>query len=785
MSDEYYRIYQPDEEQADIITDTPLLYSVPGAGVAVFERLTMYNARFVSYRHRGYSERFNMHTLGDLDLASRDKYPDYTLYNTLRAGSLHSYASLYSATEVGAVNSYSMYANDAIPGLRVAARYTDRRYRGGVDVSYAGGSKGWSYALRAQRQWGRDAFIDGVFTDAGAVSLAVERRFRAGGILSIIAIAAPSQRGGKTWSTMEAYRLAGNNYYNPSWGYYRGEVRNSKVYNDFTPLAAASYEFGSKDRTRYRVTAGFRTGERSRSGLSWFNAHNPAPDYYTGMPSYFSDDEKASYVEELWRSDPAYRQLDWETMCEANLFSDTSAVFVLDERVERLNDIRLAFTASSVRKSGWKVDWGVNGGHRRSNFFKRVKDMLGGSYILNVDQYLIGDEYYGDSYRNNVRAANMTVREGERFGYDYDIITSNAGLSGRADYSEGRWSVAVEAKLDSRSLYRSGRYEKENFPGNLSYGRYEDYYFATYKLAAHGRYSISPRHHVSARAFVSEYEPEWENVYLNPESHNLGMQVVNGRIAGGELRYEGFPLSFLGVELSAYYTQRSREMEINRYYDDIYQKYCVMAFSGISVRHMGVEAGLRADVTPRLRLSAAAAFAESVYSGDPDVAVLADASAAVLLSGAKSRLAGLAVSSTPQILLAASVRYSNLGWSGEVTCTYADRRYVEADPSRRTDRMLTLASSPEERRQFMEQERLPAACSVNIRVTKSLNLFGHNLFMSLAVNNILGRSDIYGGYEQMRIRKHGSDITRTYSPFASRYAYSYPRSFHVMVSYSF
>lgn len=793
--EEYGYAVSFEDDFRDPISDTTLLFAPLGSGISIYDDLSRYNLNFAAYRRRGYPERFSSYRLGGLDISADEKYPDYGFYSVLREGAVLNSESGGLVAALGRHTAFGIDASDAVAGHTLGLNYSDRRYRAGIRLSSAGPvGNGWHYYAKFQRRWGRDAFISGVFTDAALFSAAAEKRFKDGTGLSLFVVAAPSQRGGRTWATEEAYELTGDNYYNPSWGTYGGRERNLKVYYDFTPAVVAAYTFRPSGGSRYRLTAGWRFGERRRGGLTWYDARNPSPDYYMNMPGWFPDSGTAAEVERAWR-DGETGQLDWMEMYEANLMSGGPATYVSDERVERLSRLQAALYATTTINPRTKAEWGVRVKYRSSNYFKRAKDLLGAEYLLDVDQYLIDDQYYGDKYHNDMRNPDRIVRRGDRFGYDYDIVKPEAELYGALYRAEGRWSLSVGGELGFGTLYRTGNYEKETFPGRDSYGSSERLGFTTYSLSGSARYSLSASHHAELRLTAGEYEPEWNNVFLAPESHNHTAEFRNASVAGAEIRYACTLWGTVGVEFAAYYTQASGETEIVRYYDDLYAEYAadnysgysIMTMTGIGRRSRGLEAGISADITPRLRLRVAGSLNSYTYSSDPDVSVVADVNLQPRLTDAKSYMTGYISSASPQDAAAASLRYSTFSrWRFELTWAYAGRRYVSASPVRRTSRIVALASSPEARNEFRMQERLPDASVLNLYVSKSFNLHGNNLFLSLSVNNLLNRTDIiYGGYEQARIFKQGTGVNRTFSPFPSRYSYYYPRTLYASMSYNF
>lgn len=792
MSDEYELEYASEESFRTIVSDTGLLLAPLGSGETVFGRMARYNFNFVSYRDRGMDGRLEGHFLGNLDFSTAmAKYPDYALYSTMRfmAPSSSSYrtAEEWAVGGVG-VTQYGLRPTYAREERSLRLSYSEQRYRANARLSYVGPlGKGWYAMLKGQYRTGRDRFIDGVFTEGYWLSAGLEKEFTGAGSLSFVWMRGASERGLRAWTVQETFDLIRDNLYNPLWGRFDGKQRNSRVRRDVDDVFAIDYSFG-KYKTRFSVSLSYRTGERARSGLAWWNAANPMPDYYRNLPSYYADPAVSSVIGSGW-ADGAISQVDWENMWNVNTHSteEGRAVYIADERVERIGNTQAAISGDTRLGSYDRVVYGLRGGMDRSNFFRRAKDMLGAQYIYDYDQYLFGDMYSGE-YRNDLQRPDREVREGDRFGYDYDIrrrwTTAFAGYR----YSRSRWGFYAGTDVTFSSLYREGYNEKETYPGPQSLGRSERFGFTAYNAKLSARYSPKQSHHIAVTVFAAEKEPAAENIFLAPASHNLtAAEPLNMFLWGGELKYSGQISHAVGIDVAAYYNHSSDETEIYRHYDDLAAAYVLMPLSGIEKRFMGVELGLSADITSRLRLTAGAAFNSYEYAADAIADIYTDLDLTPIVEGAVSRLKGYVCSQSPQTVFSASLRYSvPYTWSFEASFACAAGRYVSIDPSRRIARVAEVASSPEAWREFTEQEMLPAAWVVNLYVSRRFRLLGMDMFASVAVNNLLGRKDmIYSGYEQMRLRQDGSGVNATWSPFPSKYAYAYPRSLYATLIINF
>lgn len=781
--------YDPFEDDfREIIVDTTLFYSPLGDGVSIFGSMARYGLGFVSYSPRGFDERFQRAYLAGLELSGGiGRYPDYNMYTALGALSPQE-SRTYGAYLSGAYSPlstdvYDMRASYAPQGISATYTFSQRRYRNGMRFRTAGNAgRGWAYSLAARGRWGEDSFVEGVFTDAFMASAAVEKMFDNGASLSFFAMAAPQQRGQKGWVEQEACDLTGNNWYNPYWGPFEGRVRNTRVRYDTALLAAACFGMYDAAGNYYSVTAGYRGGSRGRSGLAWFDAPNPMPDYYANMPGHNAEPNMVEGLTDAWlNGGTAVSQYDWEEMYTANLLSDDgAALYVADRHMEAPDNFQLSFNVAGAERDGFGFDYGVRLRSDNSSFYREVYDLLGAEYAVNRDPFTGAD--------SNVRDAGRLVGEGERYDYDYHIRQHSVSAYCAGHYRHGQLGVSFGAEVAGLWLLREGHYEKETLQGKASYGPSETCAFTPYNVFLACRYGFTARHRISLELYTGEYAPDYEDVFLSPDYSNAvfaGSRTET--IWGAGLDYR-LPLShFAEFQLSGYAMRTSDGTRISHYYDDVYGKYCDLVLSGIGTVDWGVEAGARIHLTERLELLAAVSVGGNTYCGDPRVDIFEDASGEVLMSDSRTRLDGYVHTTSPQTAVTAALNYTTRSrWSFTAEWMYAGRRYVTVNPLRRTERIVSLFASPEERAACVGQERLPDAWVVNIGVTKGFSLFGTYVFASLSVDNLLDRRDIlYGGYEQMRLDKYTVDGKRTYSPFPSRYSYAYPRTLLVSLTVSF
>lgn len=806
-TDDYEETYRPMAYDPEIVLDNSLFNISLRAEQDVFSRLSNFNFSVVRYRRRGYEAQDERYFLNGIDLG--DGISGRPYYNVV------------SALQRVKANRYAVFGIDPVynpgaPGRRVDTEIRPSKLPKGGAVAWAATDRNYLFATKANAtgdfysaslgyRWGRDVHVGGVFSQETVAALSLEKQFGAKSTLgahrkhtlSLFALAAPSVRGLRSAATEECFSLSEDELYNPSWGEWEdGRQRNSRVRRSFQPLVNLLYS--GELSAKYTLTASVAClfGESSQSALTWFDAQNPYPDYYRKLPSWFADEpsyyENESTKEQLkalWKSaDPRVTGIDWQEMARQNLETDGKSIYMLEDRVERTNNYQFAASVEGSPGARVRVVYDLRARWDATEYFKRAKDLLGGEYVSNVDQYLIDDLYYGDKIENDVAHRGRRVYKGDKFGYDYTIRRTELGAGVRIGYNPGKFRLASSLGIGTVSLGRTGYYEKEMFEGERSLGRSRTLDFPVYDLSASAEYAFSPLHAVSASFASSRRAPLFRSVFVNPNYRN---DLIDNPQAVSAMSFEAnWHSTWRTVKLlvAGYYTATAGESEMRSYYDDVAALFCDINLRGISKLYYGIEVSGEVLLTPRLTLSAAFAAGSHTYDSNPVAAISGNADGAPKASGQTAYLKGYALGGSPQTVASGELSYRGArGWIANLSVNYMADNYIFINPVRRMNRIGLLASSPEVFAQLTTQERFPEAFVLNISGVKFFTLRdNHRLSVFASVNNLLDTRGIrYSGYEQMRLRRSGSGINATYVPFDSKYTNAYGRTVYCSVTYSF
>ncbi len=782
--DEYYPYAGREERRELLTTDSTLFYRAIQTARDLYGAASDFALPRVAQRRRGLPYDEELARLGQTEVS-------YRYFPTLRllGAEEHIFPGATPAeTELGGAGGTREFRfPDGEPLLPYLAsvRFSDRNYRVGAKAAASLRRGPWSLALAFDARTGRDLLIEGVFTHALTGGFRLSRSFASGARASLLFLLPVSMQGTRLSSSAEAFSLTDDPYYNPAWGYQSGRVRNSRVRREILPLAVADLAVPLSAHTELRAGLSSEAGVLRYSMLDWFDARTPMPDNYRYLPSHTGDRE----TRDAWLADdPRYTQIDWDALIRRNrLSADGDATYALSDRVERRTDLTLSAVLVTRPDPRLTLRLGAVLRADRSRFHKQMRDLLGASHLTDIDQYLIDDDTYGNLLQNDLRHPDRKVRTGDRFGYDYALLRRDLRILFRAVYRSDRLHAEAGAELGRTTVRRRGYYEKELFPGTLSFGPSRRLHFTPYRFKLLVGWSFTPRSYLSLTAFAGSSAPLSEALFYQPLYNNRTVADPRPeRIRSAELTFRRTGRD-VELQLTAFATLRLDGSETRRCYDDLAALYCDLAVSGIGQSLCGVELGASLRLSYRWRLALAASAARYAYVRDPRVTLLSDVDNTEILTRSVSRMGGCRVGGAPQLTSSAELTYFGpRGWSCHLSAGYAGSRYAEPSVLRRTDRVTQQAGiTPELFRALTLQERLPDAFTLDASLFRTFYFGRSRLTAGLMLRNLTGDRTLYAVYESNRLRRIPAGDAVFYEPHASRCSHAWPRSFYVTVSYRF
>lgn len=782
--DEYYPYAEPEEHSVESPADSVLFYRAIQRTPESYDAASRFALPRVTIRRRGEHYSSEQRTLYGIPIAYRHT-------TSLRlAGAEERYDSGLAMQQAAlgttaGVRQFHFTDNLPLHPWRVAVRYADRNYRVGAQIDMEQEShNGWHTAWGLDYRTGRDARIEGLFTDALTVGGRLSRRWAHGGALTVVLSAPLSIRGLRSASTEEAFELTDDPYYNPSWGFQDGKVRNARVRREAMPLAVVAWAMPLSKQTTLQGSLGAEMGLRAQSELGWYDARTPQPDNYRNMPSYTGD----LATEAVWREEDArYTQVAWDELIAQNRLGDGAAIYALEDAVTRLTNLHLR-AALHTRLGALELDYGLYAHYNRTRHYRTMRDLLGADYLLDIDHYLIDDDSYSNRLQNDLRNPSRHITEGDRFGYDYALVTRTVGGWLRTVWHTERWHAEAALAINDATCYRRGYYEKELFAGNRSYGKSRTIRQMPYTLKGVAGYTFSPRSYLALSVAQGSAATTPDHLFIQPRYNNRTVDATApARFTAAQLHFRrtGEKLDW---QLTTFLTLHRGGVESRRYYDDLAAAYCDIEVADLATRALGIEAAVQWRPAYRWTLSATASWGDYRYVEDATVTVLTDAENRAVDRQAVSHLRDCRPGGVPALTASAAVRYYGpRGWSIRLSGGVAAERHVDAAALRRTDRVAYQSgSTPESFEAFTRQERLDDAVTLDASIFKHCTLHnGHQLWFSLQLTNLTACEVPSSGYESMRSQRYGTTTSTVRMPQASRYLYASPRSVLLTAGYRF
>ena len=768
--------------------------TLSGANDNIFYQAASYDFSLMRFRVRGYDSeytqtmingivfndpargRFNYSMMGGMNQAFKNKSIGMGLE-----------ATSYGFGDVGGTNNIVTFAKDYAPGTRASVAYTNSNYYLRGMLTHATGLRknGWALTMSAVARYSNEGIVPGSFYNSWGYFISAQKVFNPQHSLSITTFGAPTKRAANTATFQEAYDLTGDNLYNPSWGWQEGEKRNAKVVESFDPTAIVNWIWTPKAGVTLNTGVAVRKSFYSSSALNWYNAADPRPDYYRYLPSYFDDDDTKALYTEKWRTDDSFRQIDWAGLYQTNYLNNLQAdetgvskgaTYIIEKRHSNQLNTMFNSVLNARLNDYMTLQAGVGANWSRSSYYKTIKDLLGGRYWIDTDQFSERD-YPNDKdmLQNDMNHPNRVVLVDDRFGYDYDVNSFSANAWIQNMINLPRWDINYGVAISYTQFQRDGHMRNGRAPEN-SYGKGVRHEFDNAGVKAGATYKIDGRNNITAHAYYGTKAPQFDQAYVSPRIKDDAITgLASERILSGDLSYNFNYRRFMG-SITGFWTDMYNQTERTSFYDDQFSTFMNYVLTGVKKTYKGVEVGMAYRITPSITLSGAATFSRYQYKNRPtgtrsyENGQAPDTTQVVYLKN-------FYVGGTPQQAYSLTLKWSAPKmWFFEVNGVYMADSYVDLSPIRHEamPNLYKVCETEEELHakvaEITRQERLKDNFVLNLSIGKLIYLNRTaSLNINLNLDNVLNNRNIQtSGYQQGRF-----DYTNyTTTKYPNKYYYA-------------
>lgn len=770
----------------------------------------------------------------------------------------------FSLAPIGGSANINTRASAFAPGNKITLSGCNRNYVLRGMYTYATGlmDNGWAFAGTIGYRWAKEGVIEGTFYNSLSYLLSAEKKINDNHSISFVTFGSPTERAQQGASTEEAYWLANSHYYNPYWGYQNGKKRNSRVVNDFEPTFIATWDWKVDDNKKLVTSAGMKYSAYSTTALGWNgNAYDPRPDYYKNLPSsildvYDLNKNNPTYLSEnpyflsqyndlynYWTSSKANRQLNWDRMYYVNSVQNTNGDEALYYQERRHNN-QLVFAINSTWNhtidENYKYSLGIQLNHTKGMHYKTMEDLLGGDLYVDYDKFSANDYGKGTATNpteacNDLRNPYAVIKEGDKFGYDYNIFVNKAKLWGQFQNTQSIWSSTFGAYGEGTTIERVGKMQNGRAPEN-SYGSSGTAKF----LGGGGKalFTVRPiANNIIALGFSMDSQaPLARNVFVAPRmQNNFVDNLTLENIFSGDLSWK-FRFGNLTGKISGFYTKFMNQVEQTAFYNDQESRFTYLTMTGIDKEHYGIESAFVYQVNSELSFNFMGTISDAKYTNNPYAQVNYEGMDAATnlelnewanpVTGTNMPLRviakGVKVGSTPLTALSFGINYNINSWFLELNLNYYNRVYVDYSAYRRLGNTITNYTATGEQngmpvfniaddterssQQILNEdggvlfdtdgnivgtysprlEKYNGGFMLDASIGKFIRLNGGRaISINLSLQNITNNKNLRtGGFEQNRDDLYSSGVARAYK-FSMNSKYYYANAFNAFLNINY
>lgn len=698
----------------------------------------------------------------------------------------------FAMTGMGGSNNYDFRAGHMAAGHRLTLSGANRNYTLRGMYTYASGfnDKGWAFAGNVTYRWADRGYVEGTFYNALSYFFGVQKLIGDKHSVAFSTWGNPTERASQGAATDETYWLANNNQYNPYWGYQNGKKRNSRVVNDFSPTALLTWDWNINEQTKLTTTLTGKYGMYKSTKLNYNNSDNPQPDYWKNLPSSYYDvwsafdpantNQTAQNLDDwhtaynFWTASKANRQINWDRLYWSNeQVSKQGADAMYYIQAKHIDNLNFNFSSTLTEQINKNTVWnvGLKAGTNKAMHYQTMEDMLGATLYHNINTYALGTyDINSDEIQYDLNHRNAVVKEGDKFGYNYNILVNKSLLWSNFAQNVGRLHYSVSGKVGYTEMQRDGKMRNGLAPQN-SYGKSGKAKFLDGGAKFNSSLNLGGGNTITLGVGYEWRAPQAAAAFVSPEINNdFVNNLKNEKVFSSEIGYM-LQTSWMHFNLSAYYSRMNDVTEWQNFYFDDINSFSYVSLTDVKKEYYGVEAGVNFKVTSAFDVRLLGTINDAKNINDSHVRYMNSTQATY--TDEKVYNKNMRESGTPLTAASIGLSYHQGGWYIDLNGNYYDRIYLSYSPSYRYESTLKNRQAAKGDVYDNEGNILPSALEqakgkggfmLDGSIGRSIYLKHGSLSINLMVTNILNNSKIVtGGYEQSRSDYTSSGNVRAYS----------------------
>jgi hypothetical protein len=780
----------------DVNTSQPFVPSVLNAGNHLFASTAAFHFGSRRYRLRGYAADHFQAFVNEVPMINlvdgSSPWNNWTGLNEIVNNSTVQIGLSYNAFGFGAMGS-STYLQLKASKLRPQTTLSfingnrNYRYRFAFTKVVPMNKNGWAFAGSIGIRLGENVQMPGSFYQSQSFFLSVDKKIDQH-LFSLTLLGNSIYSSRSSAITKELYALAGASMYSPNWGFQNDQKRNANMQKMIAPLLFLSHGHTSEDGISYNNSLFFSVGERSNTGLDWYRAADPRPDYYRYLPSFQNDSLLQLQVNNLFKNQPELLQINWQQMYSINKNSferinDIDGIIGNNRLVNRSNYI-LEDRAELSKKWGFVTRLSQQVNERlligatihyqwqQYRYFKKVNDLLGATNYVDWNHFADAIKPNDPSLQNDLNRPNRLLSVGDVFGYDYQLELSKLTAAGNISYQLNRFDVFAVLELAEWNFVRTGFMQNGVFSNN-SFGKSLPNRFSTASFKTGITYKYNGRNYFYVNGLLASKAPNANDVFVSPRTRDTKQTVILlEKIVGLEAGYI-LNAPSLKLRINGYLSSFKDGMNASTFYHDGYKNLVNYLLWNIHQLHFGTEIAAEWQLHNRWRANMAIGAGKFIYTNQPMFSVAIDNEDYPTEDGIVY-IKHFPIGGMPQQAYNVGFTYqSPSSFLLSINGNYLANYWLTLNPLRRTYEAVRNLPPQQSIASVTHPEKLPdlfvadLTAAYSFRVPTKIKYAYHFVQLFLSVNNLLNQSFITGGYEQLRYDIENANTQK----FPSKYYY--------------
>ena len=473
------------------------------------------------------------------------------------------------------------------------------------------------------------------------------------------------------------------------------------------------------------------------------------------------------------------RQIKWDRLYYANEQVNATghdAMYYVQARYNNNFNLALASTLNTKLSKNTALNLGLQLASNVGKHYQKMEDLLGANTFHNYNTYAIGDYAMGDPHvYYDLRNPDAVVKEGDKFGYDYDISVRKALLWSSLRFNLNDFQSFVAGRIGGVTIQRDGKMENGVIAalnnGSTSYGKSGVGKFLDGGLKWGLTSTTFKKLGITWNLGVG-YEfraPTPSTVFMAPEmSNEFVYDLKNEKVFSCDAGIQ-FENAKLKVNVGGYFSHLRDVTEWQQFYDDDANSFTYLSMTGIKKQYYGLEWGVKYKITPSISIKTMGTISDAKNINNCKAIYMRSTKGDLIEREVYNK--NMREGGTPLSAYNLTLSYNGGGWFIDIMGNYYDRIYLYYSPSYRYNTTLNARQMSyeltgiEAEKVFetnesgekvllgraVEQAKGKGGFMLDLSIGKSIRLRKGQLSINLSLTNVLNNTKMAtGGYEQSR-----------------------------------